>query len=261
MIELRHVSYSYGSLPVIRDITLTIKEGESVAIIGSNAAGKSTLARLLNALILPDEGQCLVDGRSTKDVVYFARKTVGMVFQNPEDQIVSKHVLDDIAFGLLNLGFTAEEAMVRANETLGVLGIDHLSRRSTHGLSGGQKQLIAIAGVLAMRPRYIILDEPTALLDGDGARLVHTAIEDLKKNGISIILITHDMEEALLADRIILLCSGKVLAQGTPEEVFSRESLLSQSGVEAPFSLQLRNALRKKGLADVQVVKSPCQSR
>ena len=202
MIELRHVSYSYGGKPAVRDISLTIKNGDMVAIIGPNASGKSTIAHLASGLIVPDEGDCYVDGINTKEDLYAARKSAGMVFQNPDDQIVSRRVVDDVMFGPMNLGLSPDEAMARATGSLRSVGMERFSGRATHSLSGGQKQLVAIAGVLAMRPSHIIFDEPTAFLDGDGIEAVRGAMQALKNNGMGIVVVTHDMEEALLADRI-----------------------------------------------------------
>ena len=215
-----------------------------VSVIGPNASGKSTLARLINGLILPDEGDCIVDGMSTKEDVYTARRAVGMVFQDPDDQLVSRRVVDDVMFGPLNLGLSSDEAMARAIGSLQSLGIGSLSERATHSLSGGQKQLVAIAGVLAMRPGHILLDEPTAFLDGDGIEAVRGAMLTLKKNGMGMILVTHDMEEAMLADRTIILNEGRIVIDSPTETVFSDEARLLQTGIEMPFRLKLSKALK-----------------
>ncbi|HEY3422775.1 MAG TPA: ATP-binding cassette domain-containing protein, partial [Methanocellaceae archaeon] len=259
----RHASYSYGRRPAVSDISLAINNGEMVAVIGPNASGKSTLAHLINGLILPDEGDCFVDGLNTKEDVYKARKAVGMVFQDPDDQLVSRRVVDDVMFGPLNLGLSSTEAMARATGSLCSLGIERLSGRATHSLSGGQKQLVAVAGVLAMMPNHIIFDEPTAFLDGDGIEAVHGAMHALQKNGMGIIVITHDMEEALLADRIIVLNEGRMVLEGPPEDVFSDEARLLQAGIEAPFRLMLSRALKARGVDNFRIagVSATCRSR
>ena len=263
MIELRHVSYSYGGRPAIRDISLTINKGEMVAIVGPNASGKSTLAHIIKGLIVPNDGDCFVDGINTKEDIYAVRKAAGMVFQNPDDQIVSRRVVDDVMFGPLNLGLSSAEAMARATGSLRSLGIGSLSGRATHSLSGGQKQLVAMAGVLAMRPSHVIFDEPTAFLDGDGIEAVRGVMQTLKNNGMSIIVITHDMEEALLADRIIVLHGGRIIQDGSPEAVFSNETMLREAGIEMPFHILLSNTLKDKGVNNFRMagVNAPCRSR
>ncbi len=263
MIELRHVSYFYSGRQAVSDVSLTIRDGETMAIIGPNASGKSTLARMMNGLILPHHGECIVDGISTGADVYHARKAVGMVFQNPDDQMVSRRVGDDVAFGLLNLVVSRQEAMARAHDALSSVGMADLAGRAVHSLSGGQKQLLAIAGVIAMRPGHIVLDEPTALLDGDGMSAVRGSITRLKAEGTGMVLITHDMEEALLADRFVVLHGGRIAMEGTPEQVFQDELALSRLGIETPFSLKLSRALRARGLEmpDFGAVKAPCRSR
>jgi energy-coupling factor transporter ATPase len=262
LIELRHVSYFYGGRPAISGVSLTIADGETIAIIGPNASGKSTLARMMNGLILPQDGKCAVDGISTRENVYHARKAVGMVFQNPDDQIVSRRVVDDVAFGLLNLGFSQDESIARAHEALSSVGMSQCSSRATHSLSGGQKQLLAIAGVIAMRPRHVVFDEPTALLDGDGISAVRMSISRLKNCGTSIVLITHDMEEAMFADRIVVLQDGRIVMEGSPKQVFEDELALSRLGIEMPSSLKLSRALQARGLEmpDFEAVKAPCRS-
>ena len=214
-------------------------------------------------LIVPDEGDCLVDGINTKDDVYAARKAAGMVFQDPDDQIVSRRVVDDVMFGPLNLGLTSGEAMARATGSLRSVGMERFSGSATHSLSGGQKQLIAIAGVLAMRPGHVIFDEPTAFLDGDGIEAVRGAMQALKKNGMGVVVVTHDMEEALLADRIVVLHGGRVLMEGPPEAVFSDEARLQEAGIEMPFRLMLSNALKARGVDNFQIagVNAPCPYR
>jgi energy-coupling factor transport system ATP-binding protein len=263
LIELRHVSYSYGHRLAISDISLSLGTGEMVAITGPNASGKSTLAHLMNGLILPDEGDCFVDGMNTKEDVYHARKAVGLVFQDPDDQLVSRRVVDDVMFGPLNLGLTSEDALAMATGSLCSLGIESLSGRATHSLSGGQKQLVAIAGVLAMKPSHIIFDEPTAFLDGDGTEAVRSAMQTLKKNGMGVILVTHDLEEALEADRIIVMNGGSIMLEGSPKDVFSEDTRLLQAGIEVPFRILLSRALKAKGMDDFRItgVSATCRSR
>ena len=186
-----------------------------------------------------------------------------MVFQDPDDQLVSRRVVDDVMFGPLNLGLSSDEAMARAIGSLQSLGIGSLSERATHSLSGGQKQLVAIAGVLAMRPGHILLDEPTAFLDGDGIEAVRGAMLTLKKNGMGMILVTHDMEEAMLADRTIILNEGRIVMDGPTETVFSDEARLLQAGIEMPFRLKLSKALKARNMGDIRVAGANdlCQSR
>lgn len=261
MIELRHVYYSYGSRPAVVDVSLSIKAGEIVAIIGPNASGKSTLARMMNALLMPDKGDCIVDGVNTRADAYHARKSIGMVFQNPEDQMVSRRILDDVAFGPLNIGM--DDAQDRAKEALSAVGMEHFLGRSTHSLSGGQKQLMAIAGMLAMKPKHVVMDEPTSLLDGEGTKGVRDTMLRLKRGGTAVVLITHDMEEALLADRLVIMHEGHIAIEGAPRDVFGDEARLCTLGLEAPFQLRLIKVLCQKGIEnfDFEEVKVICPSR
>ncbi len=232
------VSYSYGGIRALDRVSLSINEGERVALIGPNASGKSTLARIMNALLLPCEGMCIVDGIDTRADPLQARRRVGMVFQDPDSQIVSRRVFDDVAFGPRNLGFPKKEVERRAFEALEAVGLD--PEGETWRLSGGQKQLLAIAGVLAMRPSYIILDEPTAFLDYRSSRMVEDAISGLE--GMGMVTITHDMEEAAMADRVIALKEGRVVADTTPDGLFSDDDIMGLAGVEPPYSFSLRRA-------------------
>ncbi|WP_174590400.1 energy-coupling factor ABC transporter ATP-binding protein [Methanocella conradii] len=238
MIELRNVSYSYGGLKALDRVSLAINRGERVALVGPNASGKSTLARIMNALLLPCEGECIVDGVDTKADPMHARKAVGMVFQDPDSQIVARRVVDDVAFGPRNLGLPEKEVQRRVFEALKAVGLE--PDGEAQRLSGGQKQLLAIAGVLAMRPSYVILDEPTTFLDCRGSRLVEDAISGLK--GLGVVVITHDMEEAARADRLVALSGGRVVADSTPERFFSDDAQLAMAGVEPPYSFRLRKA-------------------
>ncbi|WP_230741008.1 energy-coupling factor ABC transporter ATP-binding protein [Methanooceanicella nereidis] len=247
MIELKNVSVSYGSKEVLKDVSLEIKKGKVIAIMGPNASGKSTMIRLMNGLLLPGSGDCLVDGINTRDDMYYARRQVGMVFQDPEDQLVSRKVLDDVAFGPKNLGFSSFESLAVAIESLSLVGLEKMADKSVHDLSGGQKQLLSIAGVLAMNPSYIAMDEPTSLLDGEGTGLVREIIGKLKSGYRGIVLVTHDPAEALLADEIFVVDNGKIAMRGTPEEIFSRHEELESIGVDVPQMLRFSKRLKKLG--------------
>jgi len=250
LIELKDVSFAYKGRRVLDSISLMINKGEHVALIGPNASGKSTLARVMNALLLPDEGDCIVDGISTKDDPVYARRAVGMVFQDPESQAVACRVRDDVAFGPINLGLPAGEVESRVMEALDAVGMKSQADREVSGLSGGRKQLLAIAGLLAMRPSYIVMDEPTSLLDGRGMEAVGGAIAGLKKAGIGVVVITHDMAEALRADRIIVLKDGHIIADAQPQAVFSNEAILTGIGVEPPYAFKLLQASGTHALVD-----------
>lgn len=241
MISLRDVSFAYNGRKALDHISLDIERGEHVAIVGPNASGKTTLAMLMNGLLVPDTGACLVDGIDTRDDPTFARRTAGLVFQDPESQAVSRRVWDDVAFGPRNLGLPEDEVAGRVRESLSRVGFGDKATAGVSGLSGGQKQLLAIAGILAMRPAYVILDEPAALLDGPGRRLVLEAIAGLKKNGAGSIVITHDMEEALFAGRVLVLQAGRVVADGPPSAVFSDAALMGQIGIRPPYIFELEN--------------------
>jgi energy-coupling factor transporter ATP-binding protein EcfA2 len=244
MIDVRHVSLSYGRVPVLTDVSLEVRAGEHIAVMGPAAAGKSTLAKVMDGLLLPDSGECLVDGVRTADDPMHARRRVGLVFQEPEDQAVARRVEDDIAFGPRNLG--AGDVGERVAEAMRQAGIEGLAGRSIHSLSGGQKQLVAIAGVLAMRPAYLVLDEPTSLLDATGTRKITETITALKKEGNGIVVITHDPAMAASADQLIVMSAGSVLAQGSPREVFSS---CHDDLIELPEMARLSVSLREKGIA------------
>jgi len=243
MIEVRHAGLSYGRAPVLKDISLEVRGSEHVAIMGPAAAGKSTLARVMDGLLLPDSGDCLVDGVSTRDDPMHARRLVGLVFQEPEDQAVARRVEDDIAFGPGNLG--ADDVSERVAEAMRLAGIEGLAGRNIHSLSGGQKQLVAIAGVLAMRPAYLVMDEPTSLLDSAGTKMITDTVAALKKECRGIVVITQDPTVAAVADRLVVMSRGSIVAQGPPREVFSQ---CPESLVELPEMARLGVALRRKGL-------------
>lgn len=248
MIELKGVHYSYGDSAAVSGISLTVRRGELVAIMGANASGKSTMARMMNGLIIPDRGECLVEGVSTAEDPYHARRLVGMVFQDPDDQIVASTVEDDIAFGLKNIGLSGKILSERAREAMELLKIHDLGGKKVHSLSGGKKQLVAIAGIVAMKPSYIVMDEPASMLDGEGAALVRDAISMIKGRGCGIALITHDPSEAVAADRLIILQDGRVVLEGPPGDVFNRVERLADAGVDVPDTLKVSIELERMGL-------------
>lgn len=235
----------------LHDISINIKAGEFVAIIGTNGSGKSTLAKHLNALLLPTSGSCKIAGietSSTEDL-WKIRQAVGMVFQNPDNQIVATVVEEDVAFGPENLGIPSEQIVERVDEALKAVGMEQYRKQAPHLLSGGQKQRVAIAGVLAMQTKCMVLDEPTAMLDPQGRIDVVNTISDLhKKLGITIIYITHCMEEAVVADRVIVMNKGCIEADDKPQKIFSQEERLDKLGLTVPLATQIANRLRKKGL-------------
>lgn len=230
-------------------VNLTVERGEFVVIIGGNGSGKSTLARSLNALIPPTSGEVLVDGLRTseEDQIPEIRRRAAMVFQNPDHQIVSTIVEDDIAFGPQNLGLSREEIRERVEEALRLTDLLPYREKGVHHLSGGQKQRVAIAGALAMRPECIIFDEPTAMLDPEARASVHRILQKLRKDGMTILYITHEMEETLDADRIIVMHRGRIVLDGTPHEVFRREDKMEELGLTIPPAARMARELRKQG--------------
>ncbi len=256
IIRVEKASFCYcegeeGQAPAIENIDLAIKEGEFIVILGHNGSGKSTLAKLLNALLIPTSGRVLVDNLSTEDpkALWSIRQTAGMVFQNPDNQIVATTVEEDVAFGPENLGQPSSLIRERVDEALHLIGIYHLKDRPPHQLSGGQKQKVAIAGVIAMRPRCLILDEPTALLDPQGRREIMETVKKLnKEEKVSVIFITHFMEEAVHADRIFVLEEGRLVMKGTPREIFPRVEELRKLGLDVPQVTELALQLREQGL-------------
>ena len=233
----------------IKGISLDVQKGSFVAIVGMNGSGKSTLAKCFNGLILPTSGSVTVDGMDTRDdsKLWDIRRRVGMVFQNPDNQIVSSIVEDDVAFGPENLGIPPEEIRDRVDQALKQVGMYEHRLKGAHMLSGGQKQRIAIAGAVAMRPECIVFDEPTAMLDPKGRERVMSIIRQLNSEGITAILITHFMSEAVQADRVVVLKNGNVLADRIPREIFSDNELIREAGLELPPVIELREAL---GLPD-----------
>ena len=234
----------------IENLSLNIERGSFTAIIGKNGSGKSTLAKNLNGLLLPTEGIIYVDGYDTRDDenIWNVRQTAGMVFQNPDNQLVSAIVEDDVAFGPENLGIAPEEIRRRVDKALEDVNMGKFKKKAPHLLSGGQKQRIAIAGVVAMKPKCIIFDEPTAMLDPKGRAEIMSIIDELHAEGITVILITHFMDEAVRADRIIIMHEGHVLLDGTPQQVFEQEELIRSVNLDVPLMVEMGAKLRKAGI-------------
>lgn len=254
-IELKSVGYIYSlgdgrSLRALKNVSFSIEKGEFVALVGMNGSGKSTLAKLLNGLFVPSEGDVIIDGLNTKDEenTFEIRKRAGMVFQNPDNQMVATIIEDDVAFGPENIGLPREEIVNRVDFALKAVDMEEYRTRTASKLSGGQKQRIAIAGVLAMRPDILILDESTSMLDPNGRKEVMDIAIKLNKQGITVINITHNMEEAVLADRIIVLRKGRVAIDGTPKEVFS-SGLIDACGLTPPPVTALARSLTEKGFS------------
>ena len=264
-IEIKDLTYSYitdkdgQGVPVLRGVNLSIERGEYVAILGRNGSGKSTLAKLLNLVIDDFEGaggEIVVDGVSilsenmTEDMAFDLRKKVGMVFQNPDNQLVATVVEEDVAFGPENLGLDPKEIRARVDAVLATVGMSEFAKREPHRLSGGQKQRVAIAGVIAMMPDCIIFDESTAMLDPVGRKDIVATMEKLNREyGITVITITHYMEEAVRADRVVVLGEGKIAIEGTPEKVFSDAKALREAGLELPQCAQLLEVLAEHGMS------------
>ncbi len=236
---------------VLFDLSLAIKPGEFVAVLGHNGSGKSTLAKHFNAILLPAGGTVYVDGIDTRDEerLFDIRRRVGMVFQNPDNQIVATIVEEDVAFALENLGVPSEEIRARVDEALKTVGMYEYREHAPHQLSGGQKQRIAIAGIIAMQPTCIVMDEPTAMLDPKGRREVVNTVKALnEEHGTTVVLITHFMEEAVQADRVVVIDNGKILMDGPPREVFSQVELLKSVGLDVPQAAELAFELRQSGI-------------
>ena len=257
-ISVEHLRFAYpGSddmpqIPVFEDLNLTIEQGSFVAVLGGNGCGKSTLAKHFNSILLPAGGKVYVHGMDTSDEekLMAVRRSIGMVFQNPDNQIVANVVEEDVAFGPENLGIASPEIRNRVDKALKQVGMYEYRTHAPHLLSGGQKQRIAIAGIIAMEPKCIVLDEPTAMLDPRGRREVMDTILRLnQEKGITIILITHHMDEAAQAQRVVVMSEGKIAADGTPEEVFSKVELLHEISLAAPDTVELCWELNKLGYA------------
>ena len=249
-------------IPALKSINLSIKEGEYISILGHNGSGKSTLAKLLNLILIPTSGKIYIDGKDVSDEnlsddeVFEVRKKIGMVFQNPDNQIVATVIEEDVAFGVENLGLPREEIRRRVVNALNVVGMQDYAHHAPHKLSGGQKQRVAIAGIIAMRPRVIIFDESTAMLDPIGRKSVIEIMEKLnREENITIINITHYMEEAARADRVIVINDGEMILDGSAEDVFSKVDLLHKIGLESPQSTELLKKLKDEGIdVDLRVI-------
>ena len=258
MLQTEHLSFTYpaeegvsASTTALEDVSLSIEKGSFVVVLGHNGSGKSTLAKHMNAVLLPSGGTVYVEGMDTKDeaLLLEIRRRVGMVFQNPDNQIVANVVEEDVAFAPENLGVPSEEIRQRVDDALAAVGMSEFTRHAPHLLSGGQKQRVAIAGVIAMAPECIVLDEATAMLDPSGRREVLSAIRALnRERGITVVLITHHMDEAMDADRLIVMNDGKLVMDGTPAEVFTQVDALRAMGLAAPDTVELLYGLRQSGM-------------
>ncbi|MDR1755050.1 MAG: energy-coupling factor transporter ATPase [Eubacterium sp.] len=261
IIEAKNLSYFYqvfnneGTVvernAALRRINLEIKKGEFIALLGHNGSGKSTLAKHFNGILTPDEGSLFVDGMDVSDeaLVYDIRQTIGMVFQNPDNQIVATIVEEDVAFALENLGVPPGDIRARIDEAMKTTGIYDFRRHAPHQLSGGQKQRVAIAGIIAMEPACLVLDEPTAMLDPKGRKEIMKTIKKLnREKGITVVLITHYMEEATQADRVVVMDKGKIIMDGAPKQIFSQVRRLKEVGLDVPQATELMYLLSQSGL-------------
>ena len=273
-ISVQNVTFQYESQnesgtviknPVLNDISFDIRKGEFVAILGHNGSGKSTVAKHLNAMLLPASGKVFIDGLDTSDekVTYDIRRKVGLVLQNPDNQLVASIVEEDVAFGPENLGVPSDEIRKRVDDALKAVDMYDCRLNAPHKLSGGQKQRVAIAGIIAMKPDCIVLDEPTAMLDPKGRQEVLDTILKLnRENGITIVMITHYMEEAVLADKVYVVDNGRMLTSGTPREVFSQVELLKKHRLDVPQATELCHKLRACGveIKELPLTEEECTS-
>ena len=251
MISFEDVSFTYTNESyVLEDLSVEIPQGQFVCVLGANGSGKSTFSKLINALLLPDKGKVKVDGLITSDAqnTFSIRSKAGSVFQNPDDQIVASLVENDVAFGPENLGIPTPELRERVEAALAQVGLTGFEKRETNALSGGQKQRVAIAGILAMEPQILIFDEASAMLDPRGRRGLMRVCKELHAQGMTIIMITHYMEEAAEADRVLVLREGKIVLDGTPEEVLTQDAELRKLNLDIPFATQLSRLLQDKGI-------------
>ncbi|WP_164218795.1 energy-coupling factor ABC transporter ATP-binding protein [Virgibacillus sp. YIM 98842] len=253
LIEFRNVSFRYGDEQpwVLKNVSFEIYEKEWIAIIGHNGSGKSTIAKLLNGLLFPQEGEILIGGiQVNEETIWDIRKEVGMVFQNPDNQFVGTTVQDDVAFGMENRGFSREEMLHRIDATLSAVGMQDYLLTEPHRLSGGQKQRVAIASVLAISPNVLILDEATAMLDPRGrSEIMRTVADVQKQNDLSLITITHDLQEVVQAERVIVMNEGEIWSEAAPRDIFSQKKELTQIGLDVPFVAKLAEALKEKGIS------------
>ena len=255
LIEFQNVSFSYGTdegeerVDVIENLNLNIEKGSFTAVLGHNGSGKSTLAKLTNGILFPQQGKVLVDGSETKpdDSIFDIRKKVGMVFQNPDNQIVASIVEEDVAFGVENLGVPPQECRRRVDDAMKTVGIYEQRLKAPHKLSGGQKQRVAVAGIIAMKPECIVLDEPTAMLDSSGRAEVLETIKKLnKEDGITVVLITHYMDEAVQADRVVVMDGGQIVMDDTPQNVFAKVDEVKSYGLDVPQATELVHRMKLK---------------
>lgn len=256
ILSLRNVTYTYtpeesGIRKAVEDISFTVNDGEWIAIVGHNGSGKSTLAKLMNGLLFPESGEVRILGEPLNEENLWAiRSQMGMVFQSPDNQFVGATVQDDVAFALENNGVPFKDMVVRVHESLAQVKMDEFLDSEPHHLSGGQKQRVAIAGALALKPKILILDEATSMLDPQGRREVISTVQQLRaETSLTVLSITHDLEEALLADRILVLNQGQKFTEGTPEEVFARGEQLGDLGLDLPFAMKMSKLLRSKGVS------------
>lgn len=250
-IDIRDVTFSYdGEHPVLHNVDLAVEKGSFVVVLGHNGSGKSTLARLMNALVVPDSGTVTVCGLSSSDYdeQIEIRRHVGMVFQNPDNQMVTSIVADDVAFGPENLGIPQPQIVERVDAALAAVAMSDFAQADPTELSGGQKQRVSIAGMLAMDPEMLVFDEPCAMLDPRGRRAVRRVMRELNDRGMTIVHITHFMEDALDADVVHVMDHGRIVLSGTPDEVFRHGDELRALGLEQPFAMQLAQALRERGV-------------
>jgi len=251
-LSVKQVSYKYPNQEqyAVKNVTFSVKRGEWVSVVGHNGSGKSTIAKLLNGLLMPESGEIQIfQTKLDKSTVWDIRKQVGMVFQNPDNQFVGTTVQDDIAFGLENNGIPREKMIDRVNEAIRLVGMEQYLEHEPHHLSGGQKQRVAIAGIIALRPDIIILDEATSMLDPKGRSEVLETVRNLRKSqDITVISITHDLEEAIIADKVIVMNRGRVMAEGKPADIFSLGERLEEVGLDLPLAVKLSNQLRQAGM-------------
>lgn len=266
-ISVQNVTFRYEgkTQPVLSDVSFEVKKGEFVAVLGHNGSGKSTIAKHLNAMLTPESGKVFIDGMDTADenLTYDIRRKVGLVLQNPDNQLVASIVEEDVAFGPENLGIPSDEIRERVDEALKAVDMYEYRLNAPYKLSGGQKQRVAIAGIIAMKPDCIVLDEPTAMLDPKGrAEVLDTITKLNKENGITVVMITHYMEEAVLADKVFVMDGGKMLTSGTPREVFSQVELMKRHRLDVPQATELCHKLRACGvdIRDLPLTEVECTS-